>query len=67
MASWQVAGVEGTVGGDAGDFLIAWDLVYVIVRDGTSIKHRGRPASLFVCQAKAAQALGFKFQVQCLI
>jgi len=27
MASWQVAGVEGAVGSDAGDFLIAWDLV----------------------------------------
>jgi len=27
MASWHVAGVEGTVGTDAGDFLIGWDLV----------------------------------------
>jgi len=27
MASWYVAGVEGAVGSDAGDFLIEWDLV----------------------------------------
>ena len=26
IASWHVAGIEGAVGGDAGDFLIVWDL-----------------------------------------
>jgi len=27
IASWHVAGIESAVGGDAGDFLIEWDLV----------------------------------------
>jgi hypothetical protein len=44
MASWHVAGVEGTVGSDAGDFLIVWDLVEKLGQHPSPV--RSKPVAL---------------------